>query len=598
MSTLIDLLAERGIRPPKALRADQEQRLDCPTCCPGKPHPDNADSLCLHVDADGAGATWNCKRGSCGWSGGVHLPRMNGGPDWSGGPQAARPRPQRPPPPPPPEVPVWFTAFWDDRKIGPGTLKRLGVYAGRRYFPSMGGEHDCIVFPYVHKGQLVGAKYRAIAQKQHSQDAPKPPTLFNADSIKPGCTLYWSEGEPDVCAVEEVGREHGHVAVVSLKDGAPAKAGDNNDKRLAALETHKDALAKVKLHIIATDADAPGEALAEELVRRLGRHKCRRWKPPEGCKDACDVLRQYGAPALWQSLQDAEPYPIEGIRSIPDGYLRKLRDRPLPPVMTTGTRCLDLTLKLPMDGRLIVLTGLTNFGKSSWIRHTMVHTARTYGRKWLALVAEDDFDDSVAECGAMFNQRSIYDSDDAALDQANDLLKAGIKFVECDTEDNPPTVDLILQRAEEGVMWGMTDLMIDPWNELDHQRGSQSETDYVGRALQRLRGFANRHGANVWILAHPAKLSALESMREKRPPDGYSISGSAHFSNKCDLGLTIHRLPENEAELSIWKSRQRRWGVKDSKVKMRFDPRTFCFSDPPQADWEAPPNRNNPPRED
>lgn len=75
--------------------------------------------------------------------------------------------------------------------------------------------------------------------------------------------------------------------------------------------------------IIATDSDGPGQALSEELARRLGRERCWRVKWPtagaaEGTKapslkDANEVLMAKGADALKAAVEGAEPYPIRGL---------------------------------------------------------------------------------------------------------------------------------------------------------------------------------------------------------------------------------------------------------------------------------------------
>jgi len=77
--------------------------------------------------------------------------------------------------------------------------------------------------------------------------------------------------------------------------------------------------------VIATDNDGPGNALAEELARRLGRERCWRVKwpgvdaPGGRRKDANEVLMQDGADALRGMLAAAEAYPIRGLFRCDDG---------------------------------------------------------------------------------------------------------------------------------------------------------------------------------------------------------------------------------------------------------------------------------------
>ena len=54
-----------------------------------------------------------------------------------------------------------------------------------------------------------------------------------------------------------------------------------------------------------------------------------------------------------------------------------------------------------------------------------------------------------------------------------------------DAEDEDPTLDWLLERATALVLRnGITDMLIDPWNEMDHTRAANTtETDHIGRCL-------------------------------------------------------------------------------------------------------------------
>lgn len=86
--------------------------------------------------------------------------------------------------------------------------------------------------------------------------------------------------------------------------------------------------------------------------------------------------------------------------------------------------------------------------------------------------------------------------------------------------------------------YGIRGLVIDPYNELDHARPSSvSETEYVSQMLTKLKRFASYNDVHVWFVAHPRQLQNWRG----EPPNLYDISGSAHFINKADNGLVIHR---------------------------------------------------------
>lgn len=132
-------------------------------------------------------------------------------------------------------------------------------------------------------------------------------------------------------------------------------------------------------------------------------------------------------------------------------------------------------------------------------------------------------------------------------------------------DDGEWTVDNVLDVARSLVLRnGTRGLVLDPWNEFEHQRpAGQSETEYVSAALKRIRSFARRYGVHVWVVAHPAKL--YRDKDGKYPvPSPYDISGSAHWRNKADNCLCVWRDFGSDAapmvELHVQKVRFRQVG--------------------------------------
>lgn len=114
-------------------------------------------------------------------------------------------------------------------------------------------------------------------------------------------------------------------------------------------------------------------------------------------------------------------------------------------------------------------------------------------------------------------------------------------------------------------------IVIDPWNELEHMRPTgKSETEYVSEALATLRRFARQKGCHVWLIAHPAKLQ--RDRDGKRPvPTPADISGSAHFWNKADNALCIHRpsYEDDRVEVHVQKVRSK-WCGSPGLVRFRY----------------------------
>ncbi len=52
-----------------------------------------------------------------------------------------------------------------------------------------------------------------------------------------------------------------------------------------------------------------------------------------------------------------------------------------------------------------------------------------------------------------------------------------------------------------------------------------------------VKRFAQRNDVHVWLVAHPRQLTDWQG----KAPTLYDISGSAHFINKADCGIVVHR---------------------------------------------------------
>jgi hypothetical protein len=111
----------------------------------------------------------------------------------------------------------------------------------------------------------------------------------------------------------------------AFPDGAPAKAAapgtplpaPEDDRKYEYLWNCREYLDKASKFLLATDSDDPGQALAEELARRLGREKCWRVKWPITAtgqvKDANEALTRVGKSGLREAVEGAEAFPIRGL---------------------------------------------------------------------------------------------------------------------------------------------------------------------------------------------------------------------------------------------------------------------------------------------
>ena len=138
-------------------------------------------------------------------------------------------------------------------------------------------------------------------------------------------------------------------------------------------------------------------------------------------------------------------------------------------------------------------------------------------------------------------------------------------------EDENRTLDNILSLAKASIYKdGINGLIIDPWNEIEHEMGREPETVYISKALSKIKKFCRVGDIHTWLVAHPTKL--LKNKEGSYPkPNLYDISGSAHFYNKADNGIIVYRdYEKGVTEIGVSKVRFKEIG-RPGKRDLYFD---------------------------
>ncbi len=559
MKTFADFGIELGNR------SGTQVKVLCPRC---SPHRKKARLPCLSVNVDEG--IWNCWH--CGWSG-----TTKGGEQAPSRPPKIfiKPRPI-PPAPPADSVIAWFA----ERGIPQAIVERNGIVKTHVWFPQVEGEQACIAFPYVRGGEVINVKYRT-RDKLFRMHAGAERVLYGLDDIDAG-RLVWVEGEMDKLAIEVAGI----VSCVSVPDGAPTPDTKAYETKFDFLSEAR--LADVARHVIAVDADAPGQRLAQELVRRLGPEKCWIVTWPENCKDANDVLLACGPAVLRQLVDDAKPVPIEGTLR-PGELLAEIEydyDHGIEKGVSTGWTSMDDVYRV-MPGEWTLVTGIPGHGKSEWLDALIVNLARQYGWTFAMFSPENQppkyHAEKIAEkfVGKSFAAGWAHRM---SLSEARDALAwidAHITFV----QPAMPTIEELLSIGRQLVLrHGIRGFVIDPWNEIDHSRAVQlSETEHISQCLSKIRAFARLHGIHVFIVAHPTKLQ--KGADGQYPvPTPYDVAGSAHWRNKADNCLTVWRDTKADnatVEVHVQKIRKKANG-KVGMVPLRYVRSCGQYHDDPE----------------
>lgn len=532
----------------------QYNHLFCPMCKGGD---SSENSLALHISEDGNAAVWLCFRGKCGWQGNTmafaDVQSSYGKLSHS---IKAKKRDLTEKDLELEPLCDELLAYFAERMITAEILRRN--YVMQKTF----GGQIVIAFTYRRNGALVSCKYRDVA-KRFWQEADTEKIFYGLDDIKNASDVIIVEGEIDKLAMEEAGFHN----CVSVPDGAPPKVSSKDvpaldqDTKYQYLWNCKEYFEKASRIILATDGDPPGQALAEELARRLGRERCWRVKWPkknelEYFKDANEVLMYLGPGILKQTIENAELYPIRGLFKFKDyfheidAYYHKVLGDELG--VSTGWRCLDEYYNV-VPGELTIVTGVPNSGKSEWIDALLCNLNQSVGWKFALCSMENKVREHARKLLEKRVKKPFFDSRYGEslermtleeLEQGKAWLDSTFHLIRCEN-DCLPNIKWVLDLAKATVLrHGVRGLVIDPYNELDHQRPtSMTETEYVSQMLTMVKRFAQHHSCHVWFVAHPRQLHNWVG----DAPNLYDISGSAHFINKCDNGIVVHRNRDPEA---------------------------------------------------
>lgn len=415
--------------------------------------------------------------------------------------------------------------YFEGRMISQKTLIKMRVYTDREFMPQFAKEVEVICFPYFYRDALVNIKYRG-PQKTFKLVSGAELIFWNIDALSRADSIVITEGEIDALTFVEVGFDN----VLSVPNGA--------NKNLEYLDTSIEQFVDIKKIYIATDQDTKGIELKEELIRRFGAERCYVVSFKD-CKDANEYLCKYG-PDFRDVLSDAKPAPVKGIVNISSIHadIRNLYENGVRPGLKIGQAVIDKHINWE-PGRLAIVTGIPASGKSEFVDHIVCKLNVLHNWKAAYFTPENYplmyhymklFEKII---GKRFNKKKVTEPE---YDMAFEYIRENFYYI-LDNDDF--TVDSVLSSAKILVRTrGVKTIVLDPYNKFDHKY-STSETQYISKFLDALTTFAKVNNVLVILVAHPRKMNRIDGKFEV--PSLYDISGSAHFYNKTDYGITVHR---------------------------------------------------------
>lgn len=247
-----------------------------------------------------------------------------------------------------------------------------------------------------------------------------------------------------------------------------------------------------------------------------------------------------------------------------------------------------------VPGYWTAITGIPSHGKSTWLDNLIVNLMAQGWRFVIYSPENQPHQIHVASLVEKITQATFrtgypHRISAAQLCDAMAKLDANVRFLALPEDAHSmATLDNILERADEALDQlgdSKVGVVIDPWNELDHSRvQGMTETEFTSYELSIWRQYNRSRETHGFIVAHPTKIQRIRhkdgSVGQFIVPSLYDISGSSHWFNKCDNGITVWRDEDKPGtcEIHIKKIKFKHHGT-TGIVTLDYDASTGVYRD-------------------
>ena len=477
------------------------------------------------------------------------------------------------------KVSKWF----ESRGISQKTLDDLMVTEGPEFMPQTGKSENTIQFNYIIGDELINVKYRD-GRKNFKLYKGAEKVFYNINSIVGFDSCVITEGEMDVLALHEAGITN----VISVPNGATL-----NSNNLDYLDNCIDYFEDKEKVILAVDNDEPGQALQQELIRRLGAEVCF-LTTFEDCKDANEYLIKYGKDKLVNRIEGARPVPLENVTTLKDieDEITDFVKNGFKPGYQIGIPNFD-DIFSTYTGQFITVTGIPSSGKSDFVDQMVVGYNQRY--QWKTAFASPENAPTYLHAHKLMRKvwQDMPTRNDIGTDKWNQVAEhVNDNFFFIDMERY--TLESVLRKGAELVKRkGIKCLVIDPFNKVrDVDCKTEDVNRYTMEYLTKIETFAKKYDVLVFIVAHPTKM-----YRDKdgniEEPTMYNIKGGGEWYDASYHGILVHRNYEQKTvKAKILKVKFQNLGENGAEAHFKWEPRSGCFVPhvlPVMADDEAMP---------
>ncbi len=462
------------------------------------------------------------------------------------------------------KVQEWF----ESRGISRDSLEDLKVSEGPEFMPQTGKQENAIHFNYYIGDKLVNVKYRD-GRKNFKLYKGAEKVFYNINSIVGYEYCVIVEGEMDVLSFHEAGITN----VVSVPNGATL-----NSNNLDYLDNCIDYFNDKEKIIIAVDQDDAGQALQNELVRRLGAEICYLASFVD-CKDANEFLIKYGKEDLVQCITQARPVPLENVTTFRDieGEITDFVQNGFKPGYQVGLPNFD-DIFSTYTGQFITVTGIPSSGKSDFVDQMTVGYNNKHG--WKTAYASPENQPTYLHAHKLMRKvwQGMPTKSEIGGDKWNQVAEhVNDNFFFIDMERY--TLDAVLRKGAELVKRkGIKCLVIDPYNKVRDMDSANGDVNtYTLEYLTKIDIFAKKYDVLVIIVAHPTKMYKDANGRIEEPTM-YNIKGGGEWYDASYHGLLVHRDYENRTvKAKVLKVKFQNLGENGAEAHFKWEPKSGCF---------------------
>ncbi len=458
----------------------------------------------------------------------------------------------------------WFKT----RGISQKTLEDLNVSEGPEFMPQTAKKENTIKFNYIMGDTLINIKYRD-GKKNFKLYKGAEKVFYNINSIIGYDYCVITEGEMDTLALHEAGLPNS----ISVPNGATL-----NSNNLDYLDNCIDYFEDKEKIILAVDNDEAGQALQQELIRKLGAEVCFT-VDFDDCKDANEYLLKYGKEKLAQCISKSKPVPLENVTTFKDieNDITDFVQHGFKPGYQVGLSNFDEIFST-YTGQFITVTGIPSSGKSDFVDQMVIGYNMNY--KWKTAFASPENAPTYLHAHKLM--RKVWqgmptpgDINSSKWEKVSEHINDNFFFIDMERY----TLDSVLRKGAELVKRkGIKCLVIDPFNKI---RDVDSKTEDVNRYtmeyLTKIETFAKKFDVLVFIVAHPTKMYR-DKDGQIEEPNMYNIKGGGEWYDASYHGILVHRNYENKTvKAKVLKVKFQNLGENGAEAHFKWEPKSGCF---------------------